>query len=106
ALLDEQYSGRIAAWNAPIQIAQYAMLLDPRPDDIYLLDDEQLARVKDILVKQRPLIRAYWNFGGELAELYVNGEIDISDAWPYITKQALDGGATVAQTWPEEGATG
>ena len=30
ALLDEQYSGRIATWNAPIQIAQYALLLDPR----------------------------------------------------------------------------
>lgn len=106
ALLDEQYSGRIATWNAPIQIAQYAMLLDPRPDDIYVLDDDQLAGVKDILVKQRPLIRAYWNFGGELAELYVNGEIDISDAWPYATLQAQEGGATVAEVWPEEGVTG
>lgn len=106
ALLDEQYSGRIATWNAPIQIAQYALLLDPRPDDIYLLDDDQLAAVKDLLLKQRPLVRAYWNFGGELAELYVNGEIDISDAWPYATLQAQEGGATVAEVWPEEGVTG
>ncbi len=33
ALLDEQYSGTIATWNAPIQIAQYALLLDPAPAD-------------------------------------------------------------------------
>ncbi len=106
ALLDEQYSGRIATWNAPIQIAQYALLLDPRPDDPYVLDDGQLAAIKDMLLAQRPLVRAYWNFGGELAELYVNGEIDISDAWPYATIQAKAGGATVEEVWPSEGVTG
>ncbi|MEZ4665855.1 MAG: extracellular solute-binding protein [Thermomicrobiales bacterium] len=106
ALLDEQYSGRIATWNAPIQIAQYALLLDPVPADPYMLDDAQLAAVKDMLMAQRPLVRAYWNFGGELAELYVNGEIDISDAWPYATIQAKAGGAPVAEVWPAEGVTG
>lgn len=106
ALLDEQYSGRIATWNNPIQIAQYALLLDPVPENIYQLDDAQLAAVKDLLLKQRPLLRAYWNFGGELAELYVNGEIDISDSWPYVTLQAKAGGAPVAEVWPEEGVTG
>ena len=29
ALLDEQYSGKITTWNYPLQIAQYALLLDP-----------------------------------------------------------------------------
>lgn len=106
ALLNEEYSGRIATWNAPIQIAQYALLLDPAPADPYALDDGQLAAVKDMLLAQRPLVRAYWNFGGELAELYVNGEIDISDAWPYATIQARAGGATVAEVWPSEGVTG
>lgn len=106
ALLNEEYSGRIATWNAPIQIAQYALLLDPRPEDIYVLDDGQLAAVKDMLLAQRPLVRAYWNFGGELAELFVNGEVDISDAWPYATIQARAGGAQVAEVWPDEGVTG
>ena len=54
ALLDEQYSGKISTWNYPLQIAQYALLLDPKPEDPFLLDDEQLAQVKDILVRQRP----------------------------------------------------
>lgn len=106
ALLDEQYSGKIATWGAPIQIAQYALLLDPKPEDPYVLTDEQLAQVKDILVRQRPLVRAYWAFGGELAEYYVNGEVVISDAWPYATIGAKAGGAPVAEAWPTEGVTG
>lgn len=106
ALLDEQYSGKIATWNAPIQIAQYALLLDPKPEDPYVLTDEQLAQVKDMLVRQRPLLRAYWNFGGELAELFINGEVVISDAWPYATIGAKEGGINVAEVWPTEGVTG
>jgi putative spermidine/putrescine transport system substrate-binding protein/spermidine/putrescine transport system substrate-binding protein len=106
ALLDEQYSGKIATWNAPIQIAQYALLLDPVPEDIYVLDDEQLAQVKDMLIAQKPHVRAYWNFGGELADLYVNGEVYISDAWPYATLGAKTGGAPVAEVTPAEGVTG
>jgi len=106
ALLDEQYKGKIATWNAPIQIAQYALLLDPKPEDPYVLDDEQLAQVKDILLRQRPLLRTYWALGGELAELFVNGEVVIADAWPYATLGAREGGANVAEAWPAEGVTG
>ncbi|MCC6793275.1 MAG: extracellular solute-binding protein [Thermomicrobiales bacterium] len=106
ALLDERYKGKIATWGAPIQIAQYALLLDPKPEDPYVLTDEQLAQVKDILLKQRPLVRAYWAFGGELAEYFINGEVIISDAWPYATLGAKAGGSPVAEVWPSEGVTG
>ena len=106
ALLDERYEGRISTWNAPIQIAQYALLLDPKPEDPYVLDDEQLAQVKDMLVKQRPLIRAYWNIGDDLKELYASGEVVISDAWPYVTVGLKEQGVPVAEVNPSEGVTG
>jgi spermidine/putrescine-binding protein len=106
ALLDEQYSGKISTWNYPIQIAQYALLLDPKPEDPFLLDDEQLAQVKDILVRQRPLVRKYWDLGGEVAELFLNGEVVISDGWSWISLQIKDSEGTVAETTPEEGVTG
>jgi spermidine/putrescine-binding protein len=106
ALLDERYAGKIATWGAPIQIAQYALLLDPKPEDPYVLTDEQLAQVKDILIRQRPLLRAYWSFGGELAEFYANGEVIISDTWPYATLGAKAAGVPVAMVWPSEGVTG
>ena len=106
ALLDEQYSGKITTWNYPLQIAQYALLLDPKPEDPFLLDDEQLAQVKDILVRQRPLVRKYWDLGGEIAELFLNGEVVIGDGWSWITLQIQDSEGTVAEATPEEGVTG
>ncbi|MCC2630027.1 MAG: potD 5, partial [Thermomicrobiales bacterium] len=106
ALLDEQYAGKITTWNYPLQIAQYALLLDPRPDDPFLLDDEQLAQVKDILVRQRPLVRKYWDLGGEIAELFLNGEVVLSDGWSWITLQIQDSEGSVAEATPEEGVTG
>jgi spermidine/putrescine-binding protein len=106
ALLDEQYSGKITTWNYPLQIAQYALLLDPKPEDPFLLDDEQLAQVKDILVRQRPLVRKYWDLGGEIAELFLNGEVVIGDGWSWITLQIKDSDGTVAEATPEEGVTG
>ena len=106
ALLDEQYSGKITTWNYPLQIAQYALLLDPKPEDPFLLDDEQLAQVKDILVRQRPLVRKYWDLGGEIAELFLNGEVVISDGWSWITLQIRGSEGSVAEATPEEGVTG
>jgi spermidine/putrescine-binding protein len=106
ALLDEQYSGKITTWNYPLQIAQYALLLDPKPEDPFLLDDEQLAQVKDILVRQRPLVRKYWDLGGEIAELFLNGEVVISDGWSWITLQIQGSEGSIAEATPEEGVTG
>jgi putative spermidine/putrescine transport system substrate-binding protein/spermidine/putrescine transport system substrate-binding protein len=106
ALLDEQYKGKISTWNYPIQIAQYALLLDPVPENVYNLTDEQLAQVKDILVKQRPLVRKYWDLGGEVAELFKNGEIVIADAWPWITLQIKGEGGNAVEVTPAEGVTG
>jgi spermidine/putrescine-binding protein len=106
ALLDEQYAGKITTWNYPLQIAQYALLLDAKPEDPFLLDDEQLAQVKDILVRQRPLVRKYWDLGGEIAELFLNGEVVISDGWSWITLQIRDSEGSVAEATPEEGVTG
>jgi len=106
AMLDEQYSGKITTQNYPLQIAQYALLLDPRPEDPFVLDDEQLAQVKDILVRQRPLVRKYWDLGGEVAELFLNGEVVIGDGWSWITLQIQDSEGSVAEATPEEGVTG
>jgi len=106
ALMDEQYSGKISTWNYPLQIAQYALLLDPVPEDVYVLTDEQLAQVKDLLVAQRPLVRKYWDLGGELAELWANGEVVIADGWTWITNTILAADGKIQETIPTEGVTG
>jgi spermidine/putrescine-binding protein len=105
-LLDEQYKGKISTWNYPLQIAQYALLLDPVPDDPYQLTDEQLAQVKDILVKQRPLVRLYWNTGLELAQAFLNKEVVVADGWSWISGQIKTEGGNPVESIPTEGVTG
>ncbi len=105
-LLDEQYKGKVTTWNYPLQIAQYALLLDPKPEDPFELSDEQLAQVKDILVKQRPLVRKYWELGGEVAELFLNKEVVVADGWPWITLQIKGSQGSVLEATPAEGVTG
>jgi putative spermidine/putrescine transport system substrate-binding protein/spermidine/putrescine transport system substrate-binding protein len=108
ALFDEQYEGKIATWDNAIQIAQYALLLDPKPEDPYVLTDDQLAQIKDLLVAQRPLLRFYWSTGTDLAEAWANKEIVIADGWPWITLTIRGSGtdAKVAEVLPAEGVTG
>ncbi|MGI9252880.1 MAG: ABC transporter substrate-binding protein [Thermomicrobiales bacterium] len=106
AMLDEANTGKIATWNYPLQIAQYALLLDPKPENPFELTDEQLAQVKDLLIQQRPLVRKYWDLGGEVAELFMSKEIAIADGWPYITQQILAESGAIAEVSPEEGVTG
>lgn len=106
ALLDEQYSGKIATWNYPLQIAQYALLLDPVPDDPYVLTDDQLAQVKDILLAQRPHVRMYWNTGLELSQAFLNNEVVVADGWSWITSQITTEGGKPVESIPTEGVTG
>jgi spermidine/putrescine-binding protein len=106
ALFDEQHKGKISTWNYPLQIAQYALLLDPVPDDVYVLSDDQLAQIKDLLVKQRPLVRKYWDTGLELQQLFLNNEVVIADGWTWITNQLRAQGGKVVETVPAEGVTG
>jgi spermidine/putrescine-binding protein len=105
-LLDDTSSGKISTWNAPIQIPQYALLLDPKPENPHELTDEQLAQVKDLLLQQKPLIRTYWNYGDELKQLLASGEVVISDAWPYVAVGSREAGIPVAEVFPSEGVTG
>ena len=106
ALFDEQHKGKISTWNYPLQIAQYALLLDPVPDDVYVLSDDQLAQIKDMLVAQRPLIRKYWDSGLELPQLFLNKEVVIADGWTWITNQLRRKAARLSETVPAEGVTG
>jgi len=106
AMLDEQYKGKMAVWNYPIQIAQWALLLGPKPEDPYNLTDEQLAQVKDLLLQQKPLVRKYWDYPSEVVELFVSGEIVIADPPPYATIQTREQGVNVEQLIPKEGVTG
>lgn len=72
---DEKYSGKIAmmSWMLAV-IPTTAMMLGFSRDDPYKLTDDQLAQVKDSLLKQKPMVRKYWETDGEQLTMWDNRE--------------------------------
>ena len=103
-LWDKQYSGKISLWDDISSIytgAQYLGIADP-----YHMTDEQLAKVKEALLQQKPLVRKYWSTSGELEQMFQSGEVWAATAWA-LTGQTLRGeGMHIIEYLPKEGAQG
>lgn len=98
-LFDEQYKGKIAMWDDVSTIGDVAAYMGF--DNIWTLDDEQLAQVKQKLMDQTKLVRRYWSTGGEAVELFVSGEVVATNSWSYITEQLRSEGMNAEQCAPE-----
>lgn len=110
-IYSDTYQGRITVPDNPIQIADAALYLkahDPSLGigDPYELTVKQLDAAKQLLQKQRPLIKKYWALASDEIELFKNGDAVIGAAWPYQTNALQAAGVPVADTIPAEGATG
>ena len=103
-LYDPKNSGKITIPDNPIQIADVALMLGMK--DPYELSDADLAKVKDTLMKQRPLVRKFWASAGDFTDLFKNGEATIGAGWPLMTNELRKANAQVDDTIPQEGATG
>jgi putative spermidine/putrescine transport system substrate-binding protein len=110
-IYSKKYAGQITVPNNPIQIADAALYLSAhRPGlgitDPYELTTTQFTAAVDLLKQQRPLIKSYWNLASDEISAFQNGEVVVGAAWPYQTGQLQAAGDKVADTIPEEGATG
>lgn len=110
-IYSDEYAGRITVPDNPIQIADAALYLKAHKpelgiEDPYSLTQEQLQAVKQLLKKQRPLMKKYWGLASTEIALFKNGGAVVGAAWPYQTNTLQEDGAPVADTIPEEGVTG
>ncbi len=103
-LYDAKNSGKITIPDNPIQIADVALMLGMK--DPYELTDADLAKVKEQLAKQRPLVRKFWASAGDFTDLFKNGEATLGAGWPLMTNELRKDNAAVDDTIPQEGATG
>ncbi|WP_334174526.1 ABC transporter substrate-binding protein [Pseudoxanthobacter sp.] len=106
-LFDPKYKGRISMWDDKSSIYWTARMLGF--EDIYNLSDEQLEKVKEKLIEQKPLIRKYWATAGELTELFANQEVWVSNTWTGLQSKdinALNKGFKVVEFTPKEKAEG
>lgn len=98
-LFDPRYKGRIAMWDDVATLGTVAANMGF--DDVWSLSDEELAKVKQKLLEQKPLIRTYWSTGGEITQLFATGEVVASLSWSYVTEQLQEQGMNVRQCAPE-----
>lgn len=101
-LWDERYAGRLVigqdASDTLIVAGLMAGVRDP-----YDMDDVELRRVKDLLLRQRPLLSFYWLEAEEIETALAAGHIVASTAWPETFHKLREQGVPVAYMNPKEG---
>ncbi len=106
-LWDPQYTGKIATQDVSMTIFMAARVWLGPDVDVYNLTDEQLEAVKAKLIEQKPLLRTYWSQAGDLIDLYVKGEVWVSETWGgYQSSELNKQGIPVAEVIPVERADG
>lgn len=108
-LWDPKYRGKISIWDDLSTVYMAAQLLGydkPDPAQLYNLNDDQLAKVKEELLALKPNIRKMWTTGGELTNLFQNREVVAAMGWPLMTNQLRNQNYPVGEVIPKENTTG
>jgi putative spermidine/putrescine transport system substrate-binding protein len=103
--------GRVQAYDGPIHIAdaaQYLMFHKPELGitSPYELNEDQYKAALDLLRQQRALVSRYWHDAFIQMDDFKNEGMAASGTWPFQVNLLQAGGAPVASTIPQEGATG
>jgi len=79
-----KYKGKISMWDGgstPVIIA--GLVMDPPAKDIDNMTPDELARAKELLIKQKPLNKFYWTSEyGNMQPAFKSGDIWITYSWP------------------------
>jgi putative spermidine/putrescine transport system substrate-binding protein len=110
-IYDPQYQGKVTVPDNPIQIADAALYLMKTNSslgitDPYELTQSQFNTAVNLLKQQRPLVKKYWDLASEEISLFTNHDVVVGAAWPYQTNTLQGSNVPVADTIPNEGATG
>lgn len=101
-LFDEKYAGRLATYDSVDgAFASAALALGFR--NIATLDDDQIAKVKELLIAQRPLLRYYWADNTAVEQSMASGEVVATYAWNSSYHALKSEGLPVAYMNPKEG---
>jgi putative spermidine/putrescine transport system substrate-binding protein len=107
------FAGKVSVYDAPIYIADAAVLLMSTKPDLgiknpYALDDKQFQAAVDLLKQQKPTISQYWVDYTKQMDAFRNGDATVGTTWQVITNllQGEDPAVPVDVVKPKEGATG
>ena len=88
AIYSPKYKGKLTVPNNPIQIADAALYLEQtKPSlgikDPYELTQAQLNATVQLLKRQKPLLKRYWNYAADEITSFANGDVWMGAGWPY-----------------------
>ncbi|MFT4435976.1 ABC transporter substrate-binding protein [Caballeronia sp. 15715] len=103
--------GRVQAYSGAIYVADAAVyLMRTKPGlgikDPYELNEIQYAEVLKVLRAQKPLVHRYWHDVTVQMNDFKNEGIAVSSAWGYTVNSLQAEKFPIAETIPQEGATG
>jgi putative spermidine/putrescine transport system substrate-binding protein len=105
------YAGKFSVYDAPIYIADAAVvLMNTRPDlnikNPYSLDQTQFDAAIELLQQQKPAVGEYWGDYTKQIDSFTNGNTTIGTTWQVIANVLQGADVPVEVVKPEEGATG
>lgn len=104
-------AGRVQAYDGPIHIADAAQYLMFHNKELgitnpYELNADQYKAALNLLRAQRKIVGRYWHDAFVQIDDFKNEGVVASGSWPFQVNILKSGGAPVASTIPQEGATG
>ena len=105
------YAGQFSVYDAPIYIADAAVVLMQTQPDLgitnpYSLDQAQFDAAIALLEQQKPAVGEYWGDYTRQIDSFTNGNTTLGTSWQVITNVLQAADVPVEAEKPEGGATG
>ncbi len=101
-LWDERYAGRLSIGEDATETVMMAALVAGVADP-FDMSDADLARVRDLLTTQTPLLRFYWSDATIIEEALATGDIVAASLWSDTFRSLKQRGVPVEFMRPREG---
>ncbi len=79
-LLDESHAGRLSMWDSVDAAIAFAAVILGIRDTVNVTDDD-IARMKEVLLKQKSLLRNYWTVETDGEAMLASGEVVATYFW-------------------------
>ncbi len=105
-LFNEKYKGRLSMYDTDTTFIEIAARISGMYADYLHLSDEQLGTIKEMLAKQKELMKFYWSDQAQLEQAVASGEIVAAYAWNGSVTNLKKQGVPVEYMVPKEGILG
>ena len=101
-LWDNRYAGRLAMRDTVEGLVNIGGLFTGAKDP-WLMTDDELAKAREALLQQKPLLRMYWSSQTDMEQAFASGELVAANGWNASVALLRKQGFDMALMNPKEG---